>query len=253
MKFFNFCIVIFCLLSTSLVAQEFDENPFSSLMAPDSVKITKRFLVKEPVSLLGYNSYISEGNGLDMPSEISYMDQKLGRSLQWGLGLVDFKLGLNGTGKIQKLSLQPGIRWNLSYYRFANNFQLIENAPTFEKAVIGVDKEIRKHRLLANYISIPVMLDFNSHAKNKFKSFRVSVGYVHSFLLGGQYKIKYEDKEKLKVKDKFNLNPSLGKFEARVGYGPIVLYFQYGLDGLFEEGKGPNVTPVSIGLVTGGI
>lgn len=251
MKVFSLFLFAFCLLSAPSMAQE--DSPLDFLNTPDSVKIKKRFIVKEPASLLGFNSYISEGNGLDMPDEISFMDQRIGRSIQWGIGLVDFRLGLNGKDKVQKLGLQAGLRWNLSFYSFQNDFQLVEGADSFEAARIDVDKEVKKHRLLASYIAIPLMIDFNSNPAKSLKTFRFSVGYVQSFLLNGRYKLKYEDKEKVKVKDNFNLNENLGKLEARIGYGPGVIYFQYGLDGLFTEGKGPNVIPVSIGFVSGGL
>jgi len=251
MKIFNCIILVFLFLSAPLIGQ--DTEPFDFMGSSDTVKVKKRFRVKEPVSLIGINTYISEGNGFNMPDEISlYTDQRIGKSFQWGLGIIDFRLGLNGKTKVQKLGLLAGVRWNLSYYRFENDFKLVKDAATFAEAVMGVDKEIKKHRLLGNYLSIPLMLDFNANPESPLKGIKFSVGYVHSILLAGNYKLKYEDKNKLKVKDKFNLNQNLGKFEARVGYGPISFYFQYGLDGLFTEGKGPDVIPISFGFVSGG-
>ncbi len=249
MKNFNLFLLVFCFFSAPLIGQGFGGSQ-------DSVKLKKRFVVKDAVSLVGYNTYFSEGNGLDLPDEINFMDQRIGRSIQWGSGLVDFRLGLNGKDKVQKLGLMAGVRWNLSYYRLERrDFQfsegLLASTDNIEEAIIPVDKEIRKHRILGNYISIPLMLDLDANPGSKLKGLRLSVGYVYSILLTGSYKLKYEDKEKIRFRDDFNLNPLLGKFEARVGYGPIRFYIQYGLDGLFDQG-GPNVIPLSFGLVTGG-
>lgn len=134
------------------------------------------------------------------------------------------------------------------HYSFEKDFNLERNAPTFEDAVDFNVPELRKNRLRATYLQIPILLEFNSNPRKRSQSLNLGIGYVHQFLLGSQYKYKTTDGLKLKARGDFNLRRSMGMVEGRVGVGNLNFYVQYGLSHLFQDGSGPEVTPINFGI-----
>lgn len=197
----------------------------------------------------GFASYLADGS-FKMPTMYNTLDQKFWRSGNFYIDAVSVGLGLMPKGKIQKLRLLTGIRYSLFDYHFERAIVLIEDAPTWLDAVTVADKEVKKSRLHVHSLQIPLMLRFQSKPESMDKSINFAIGYVHSMRFASNFKVKYEDKEKLKVRDDFNLNPSIGMLEARVGFGQFNFYVQYGLDPLFTEGAGPMVAPINIGVTS---
>ncbi len=197
---------------------------------------------------LGISTYLTEDNEINMPEELSYLDQRLGKSINVGIHFIDLKLGLSGRKRPQYLGISTGLRMNMVHYSFENDFELAQNQETFEAAIVDASKDISKHRIFGNYMMVPAMLEINTNPANPSKSFNIAFGYVHNFLLWSNHKIKFDDSEKIKVKDDFNLNKSYGMVEGRIGYGALNFYVQYGLDGLFQANAGPNVTPINFGV-----
>lgn len=249
-------VLCFCFFQSFSQEETIDDvDSWEGIMdgiTPDSSKLVKRISWDFAAMDFGMSSYLSEGTGLDMPDAISYMDQRYWRSGNFILHFVDFKLGLHGTGKVQKLFFRSGLWLNQHYYGFQDDFQLLENQATFEEAISYAEKDVRKHRLLANYATIPLALEYNSNPGEPLKNFYISAGYNLNILFAANHKIKYDDKEKIKAKDSFNLNNNLGMLDIRLGYGPVRFYFQYGLDALFLDNKGPNLTPINFGFMTSG-
>jgi len=272
MKFTKILIALLCFTSFQLVAQDepkkekksvnitfgdddddhddhdHDDHDHDHDHDDDDDDYGKRTKMRFGMVDLGISTYFNEGTGLNMPDELSDLDQRLGRSINLGIHLVDFKLGLNNKKKPQYLGVSTGIRLNLVHYSFENEFELIDKQDTFEDAIVDAAKDIDKHRLYGNYLMLPAMIEINTNPGNPSKSFNIAFGYVHNILLNSNYRAKYGDKDKLIVKDDFNLNKSYGMIEGRIGYGPLNFYAQYGLAGLFQEGNGPDVTPINFGV-----
>jgi len=269
MKIINILIAVLCLTSFQLVAQEETEKEKRRIQitvgeddeidsndhddhdhdhddyCDDDDRRTKmRFGMVD----LGISTYFHEGSGLNMPNELSDLDQRLGRSINLGIHIVDLKLGLNGKNKPQYLGVSTGLRLNVATYSFENDFQLEEQKETFNEAIVEATRDIDKHRLRANYVMIPAMIEINTNPENPSKSFNLAFGYVHNLLLNSNHKAKFSGGGKSKVKDDFNLNKSYGMVEARIGYGPLNFYAQYGLAGLFQKDNGPDVTPINFGV-----
>ncbi len=249
----NIFLFLLCFSFLNLLAQE-DENEETILnfedIDPKNSKLKKTFQFSFGALDYGFSTLLSDEGSFNLPDEISFMDLRFWRSGSVSFHLVDIMLGLSGKDKIQKLGLHSGIRLYGVYYSFENDFTLADEQETFESAITFVPEEIKKHRLMSTYLAVPLMLEYNSKPWDKNNSFKLGFGYVYNFRLYSNSKLKYENKEKMKVWDDFNLNPNLGMAELRIGYGPIAIYVQYGLDGLFVEEKGPNVVPFNFGFIT---
>lgn len=259
MKLKFFFLFLICIFSTQLTAQVDDENEVTAEQIREMAQIMGDSIAKKQnlkrvkwdfgTMGIGMGAYLADGSGFNMPTMYNYLDQVYWRSGQFYIDAVDFSLGLMPAGKQQKLRFATGLRYNLADYSFERDFQLIENQETFQAAVADVDKEIKRHRLHAHYVQIPLMLEFFSKPGEASKSINLAIGYTHNLRFASNYKVKFEDKEKIKVKDDFNLNPSFGMIEARLGIAQFNIYVQYGLDALFVDGNGPAVTPINIGIV----
>lgn len=196
---------------------------------------------------LGVSTFAYDGS-LNMPDELNYLDQRYGKSLNIGLHAINAHIGLCGKNKPQIFNLATGVRFTWMRYGFEDNFRLLEDKDTFEEAIQYTEETQKRNRLQASYISLPLMLNFTSKPNRSSKSLKLSAGYVHHILLGANHKSKSEEFGKQKVKDNFNLNKSVGMLEVRVGYGPLNLYAQYGLNPMFRADAGPEVTQVNFGI-----
>jgi hypothetical protein len=95
------------------------------------------------------------------------------------------------------------------------------------------------------------MLGFSTHKKEE-KAFRLAAGAQVSWRIGSRLKQQYElngDRNTLKFRGDYDLNPFLVNAIASIGYGPINVYANYGLTPLFQGGRtAGELTPFDIGL-----
>ncbi len=213
-----------------------------------SDKKHRRSIMRMGMLDLGISSYLADDSGFNMPDEWSYLDQRLGRSINVGIHAINIKQGLHKRNKPQYLGLSTGVRFNLSHYSFENDFRLNEDQATFRDAIEYRDEQYDKNRLYAAYIALPLLFEINTKPQRESRSFNLAFGYVHNLLLFSNHKIKGGDVEKIKTKDGFNLNKSLGMIEGRVGFGPLNFYVQYGVDRLFKASEPTELTPINIGV-----
>jgi len=87
--------------------------------------------------------------------------------------------------------------------------------------------------------------------KDPDKSFHLSVGAIVNYRIGSRVKQKYvqQDRNQKDInRGHYHLNPFLLDASARIGVGDFTVFANYGLNSLFESGKGPDYTPFSAGL-----
>ena len=69
-----------------------------------------------------------------------------------------------------------------------------------------------------------------------------------------KYKYRLEgDTKKEKDKQDFNVNPFRVSLTARMGYGWFNVFATYSLTQLFEDGRGPELYPFTIGITLLGV
>ncbi len=145
-------------------------------------------------------------------------------------------------------SLHPGFGISTDKFSFDNNVTLVRNLndkvslEPLERVDFG---DVKKTKLAATYLEIPLELRFHANKKNFKKSFKVAVGGKLGILISSHTKIKYEKLDegiKLKTKDNFELNRFRYGLEGSIGFAGISVYYYYGLNSLFEKGQGPEST-----------
>jgi hypothetical protein len=155
-----------------------------------------------------------------------------------------------------RFSVHPGIGLGLERYKFNNDKTLGYNAGMDTVYMIpSTLSNLRKSKLITNYIDIPLEIRFSTRPDDPNRSFKVSLGFKFGVLYDSFTKQKYsEDGETKKVKDKqnFNLYPVRYGPYLRIGGGNLSVYAYYSLSPLFRPNVGPSTTE-DINNVTFGI
>lgn len=126
----------------------------------------------------------------------------------------------------------------------SNNAKIVysNDSTLFEPITTSYDA----NKLSTNYLDIPIELRFKTNPDNHNNSFYLTTGFKAGYLVNSH--TKYQDSDgKLKVYDINNLQQFPYGITVRAGYGWFGLVGYYSLTTLFD-GKGPAVTPFSVGL-----
>ncbi len=119
----------------------------------------------------------------------------------------------------------------------------------------------KKYKIATTFLEAPVELRYSSNPDNNKKSFKMAVGAKVGILVNAHTKGK-----ELQNKDGNTLNDYIVKentkrffnnnrvsVTGRVGYGNLSVFGAYALTALFKEGVGPDVKPLTIGLMLSGL
>ncbi len=109
----------------------------------------------------------------------------------------------------------------------------------------AVDYKINKISL--TYINIPLELRYRTKPLHKSNRIKVSGGFMGGLLINSHVKFK-DDDGTFKAKKIEGILPYQYGVTARIGYGKYNVSGYYGLSNVFEDGKGPELTPYSIGI-----
>jgi hypothetical protein len=103
------------------------------------------------------------------------------------------------------------------------------------------------NKLSCNFVDAALELRLRTNLNEKEKRFKVSLGMKAGYLV--QSHTKFEDGNgKIKTYSIKNLNKFQFGPTARIAYGNWGLNGYYSLVNLFEDGKGPEMVPVSMGI-----
>lgn len=154
-----------------------------------------------------------------------------------------------------KFFILPGFGLGLDKYKFDENVTLevpLDNPDTTVLTDLGTlfggNAGIKKSKLATNYFDIPLELRFYSDPDNISRSFKVGIGGKIGIMYSAHTKVNYElndHENKLKHKQDLNLSRIRYGLNARLGFSSFNLYAYYGLNELFEDGKGPGATEAS--------
>ncbi len=140
------------------------------------------------------------------------------------------------------VNLKYGMGLELNNYRFRENLKFNDHTAP----LVNMDPQYYgKNKLAADYVTVPLMLNFNFTPKKKYGfgfSAGVSVGYLYS----SRQKIKNDDLGKKKFRDNYDLRDFKVAYVGEVSLGPVRLYGSYADKSMFK--KSLDFTPYSFGL-----
>jgi hypothetical protein len=142
------------------------------------------------------------------------------------------------------LNLKYGLGLELNNYRFDETSLRFQKNPT--KILIDPDlKDVKKNKLAADYITIPIMLNIN-FTPGREKGFGLSGGVSAGYLYSARQKIKLGNDDKTKLHDDFDLNPWKISYIGELALGPVTLYGSYATENMWK--KGLDQIPYNVGI-----
>ena len=145
-------------------------------------------------------------------------------------------------------SLHPGFGIGTDKFSFDNNVTLVRNLDgkvSLEPLEILEFGDVKKTKLATTYLEVPLELRFHFNKDNFKKTFKLAVGGKVGMLISSHTKVNFEqlgENQKLKTKDNFELNRFRYGVQGSLGYAGISVYYYYGLNDMFEKGRGPEAT-----------
>ncbi|TWI91895.1 outer membrane beta-barrel protein [Chitinophaga japonensis] len=162
-----------------------------------------------------------------------------GKSVNVNIWIIQQRLNIYK----HKLNVIYALGVEMNNYRYARNITYVPGYPT---KIIRDTVNFSKNKLFAEYLSVPVMLNFNSNPARPGRSFELSVGVMGGYLVKSRTKQISEERGKIKRTDDFNLNKWRFGLTSELAYGPVKLYSNFALTPLHDYGL--EQYPFSIGI-----
>lgn len=141
------------------------------------------------------------------------------------------------------VNLKYGLGLDMNNYRFKEPVKF-ETEPNVH-VLMDESTHYKKNKLAADYITVPMMLNFNFTPKRE-QGFGLSVGASAGYLYASRQKTITDADGKRKKRDDFNLRPWKVSYIAELALGPVKLYGAYASQSIFE--KGLDMTPYTAGI-----
>lgn len=141
------------------------------------------------------------------------------------------------------VNLKYGMGLELNNYRFDDERIRFQKDPT----LISLDntlKDAKKNKLAADYLTVPLMLNFNFTPGHK-NGFGISGGMSAGLLYSARQKTKLND-NKEKLNNDFDLKRWKLSYVGELLLGPVKLYGSYALENMWD--KGLDHTPYTVGF-----
>jgi hypothetical protein len=186
-------------------------------------------------------------NGFDKPNYSAYnglefMALNQGKSTNFNFNFYELNIGLAKSS----VGLVSGMGFTFNSYRFDNPYTLQKGASRTEPVPLDPEN-LSKTKLAVSYLNVPILLEFQIPVNNHEGTLFFNAGLVGGVKIGSHTKVKQND-NKEKVRSGFNMNSFNYAATARIGFKDVSLFATYSLTPLFQTGKGPELTPFSIGI-----
>lgn len=174
------------------------------------------------------------------------IDLKSGKSFEFMLNFYEHAFQISRRG--WAIVTGAGFRWNT--YRLDDNTRFEKVNGITQLLPAPTDIEYKTSRLKVVHFTIPLLLEWQKKAGGKRLFF--SGGVVAGAKIYSNSVIKYYNmhgKQKDVLGKDLNLRPVTCDILAQAGYGCIGLYAKYSPLSLFEKGRGPELYPMSAGIM----
>jgi len=196
----------------------------------------------------GLTNYVNTDYALDLPSDAGFMDIDMGRSWGFSLNFAEKSFGLASN----YFGIVTGLGLEYNRYMLLNDVKITEVDGVM--AGVPVDLGLDKNRLSTTYLTLPLLAEIQIPVYGEHKRVSVTGGVIGGMRIGSRQVQKYVnngEKEKIKTKDTFNLRNFRYGFTARIGYGNTALFANYYPQTLFNDGMGPDIYPLTVGIHIG--
>ncbi|MEO7266329.1 MAG: hypothetical protein ABIW38_15540, partial [Ferruginibacter sp.] len=152
------------------------------------------------------------------------------------------------------VNLKYGLGLELNNYRYKSNISYREGGTipysgglqTNSAFIFRDSISFTKNKLAADYLTVPLMLNFASNPHSSKKGIRLSAGISAGYLYSQRNKQISEERGKDKNKGEYDLERFKFSYVAELGLGPVRLYGSYSPKSMYERGL--DIRPYNIGL-----
>jgi hypothetical protein len=259
----------FSLFTGTLSAQEADSTIEEKVLSPDTTRISwgkTKIIIIEHVEEkekdttkkikqrnnhfagldLGINGFLSESNSVDLGKDERFMDLNYRKSISVALNFWEWYIPIAK----EKFGVTTGAGFEFNSYDLDRSVDIVSTKDTTFGVQAAASKDIEKNRFKATMLNVPLMLETNL-GKDADHSFHLALGGMLSYRVGSKVKQIYEeaDKEyKVKNRNDYNMNDFRFNAIARIGYGNLTLFASYSFTPMFEDNKGPELYPFTVGI-----
>jgi hypothetical protein len=222
---------------------------------------------------LGWNGYVNPDFNMTFPSSQRYLDLNTARSMT--VNINPFELNLN----IAKnhFGLTSGLGLTFNNYYFSNSTLLIHDSSSLVSYRLvdqnGQKADMKVNKLTVIWLTLPVLLEYQTNSKIKWNSFHAGVGVVvgvricsytkqifHSrnttFNLEDDYGKNigsiYVDEHSTRTHNQYHLNPFKLDATMRIGWSFLNFYATYSITPMFQKDQGPELYPWTVGITLAG-
>lgn len=215
---------------------------------PKKKKVEKsHFLVD-----IGANGFMNANGSLNLTGNDRALrtENAFNKSIGWG-----FTFSRTENLVAQKLRLQYGLGFEFNSYRLRESGVLAASGDTV-RFTAPMSPNLTRNTLHANWINVPVMLQFMSNPYRQSRSFNLSAGAEIGVRIGNirsaqRYDLGNDVFTEVNTSGPLNAMPFKASLVARAGYGDVDVFVRYGLTDLFRQETGianPTVRPVMAGV-----
>ena len=195
-------------------------------------------------------SYLVNNPATGVPA-ISGNDLKLRAGKSINVNIWFFMQRLNIIKR--NVSLKYGLGLELNNYRYKSTISYKEggvlpytagqiNAPFIFRDTVAFSK----NKLAADYLTIPVMLNFSTNPSGHHKPFQISIGVSGGYLYSQRNKQKSNVRGKDKNKGDYDLERFKFSYISELGLGPVRLYGSYSPNSIYEREL--DIRPYTFGI-----
>jgi hypothetical protein len=220
---------------------------------------------------IGLNGYVTPDFNMNFPKEYEYLDLRMEKSIAVNLNFLEQNIPFT---KNQKFGMVTGLGLSFNNYRFMKPTRLSMDSSMLI-GYLDEDISIRKSKLTAFYVSLPVLLEFQTAPIYHSDGFHLSAGMIVSARLSSHTKKYYNE-----LNHEFNVtryNPETGNYEVaytavspgepkakaygdwflqpfkfdatvRIGWNFLNFWATYQVNSMFRKDKGPELYPWSAGI-----
>jgi hypothetical protein len=150
--------------------------------------------------------------------------------------------------------LKYGLGVELNNYRYKSAINYNEdglvpytaNTQTNAPFIFRDSISFSKNKLAADYVTVPLMLNFVTNADDRKNRFGLSVGVSAGYLYSQRNKQVSSERGKLKNRGDYDMERFKLSYVAELGLGPVTLYGSYSPKSMYERSL--NIRPFNLGF-----
>lgn len=171
-----------------------------------------------------------------------FLETRPEKSFEFNWNFAEYSFGFGSY-----VGIVTGLGLNFNDYKFKNNYTLVKDENGMIQPLELPSTDLRKTKLSTAFLTAPLMLEIQIPGNHGQDRLFIAGGLIGGVKLGEHTKTKIGT-EKTKDKGDHNIAPLRWGYTARVGFNDMGIFATYYNTPLFEKGKGPETTPLTIGL-----